>query len=432
MNYNDATDYILNIPKFSKKTTKENSLKILEMLGNPQNDYKIIHVAGTNGKGSTCAFLHSIFTNNNIKSGLFTSPHLVKVNERIRVSNQIVSDELFLKAFNEVYDIVKRAVDKGYSHPPFFEFLFLMSMVVFRIEKVSYVILETGLGGRLDATNVIEKPLISIITSISLEHTEILGDTVEKITSEKAGIIKEHTPIVYYASDEVVAEVIECKALEMKTRSYPVYDNEIKIIKKSDKNIDFSINCMYYEYGTVSVSFPASYQTINATLAIIAFEVMKKSDKTLENITNERVLDAISNTKWEGRMEEIHDGVYLDGAHNVSGIEKFIESVNDISTIKNKGKKYLVFSVVKEKNYIKMIELLGNGVKWDYIYIGNIDSNRALQKEDIRKQFNVDCEVVVFDSVVEAYKEAISKKTQNDLVFCAGSLYLVGEIRKEA
>ena len=200
MNYREATAYIDDTPRFTKKNTLENTKAVLAAMGHPERRMKLIHVAGSNGKGSVCAYLSSILTTAGKQTGLFVSPHLVDINERFQLNQQPVSDEEFLEAFEGVMEIVRRLLKERpdqFAHPTFFELLFLMGIWIFDRNHMEYVILETGLGGRFDATNVIEKPLISVITSISLEHTEYLGDTYELIAGEKAGIIKEGCPVVY-------------------------------------------------------------------------------------------------------------------------------------------------------------------------------------------------------------------------------------------
>ena len=189
MNYREIVDYIEEIPKFTSK--------------------KVIHVAGTNGKGSVCAYLDSMLRAGGYKVGLFTSPHLVKINERFKINGEMISDERFVKAFEEVQKIIKKAQEDGLDHPSYFETLFLMGMVVFKEANVDYVVLETGLGGRLDATNTVDHPLACIITSISLDHVEYLGDTIGKIAGEKAGIIKPQVPVIYDGHQPEASEVIE-------------------------------------------------------------------------------------------------------------------------------------------------------------------------------------------------------------------------------
>lgn len=197
MTYKEAEAYINSVPKFTSKNKPENTMELIRRLGHPERHMKVIHVAGTNGKGSVCAFLSSMLTEGGKRTGLFTSPHLVKINERFQINNEPVSDEIFLDAYERVMKLVEEMQKDGFYHPAYFELLFAIGMVIFEKAQVEYLILETGLGGRLDATNIVEKPVVTVITSISLDHTEILGDTIEEIAGEKAGIIKQGIPIVY-------------------------------------------------------------------------------------------------------------------------------------------------------------------------------------------------------------------------------------------
>ena len=196
MNYEEAVAYIEDIPRFTTKNSLDHTRECMRRLGHPQKKFRVIHVAGTNGKGSVCAYLDSMLRAGGYKVGLFTSPHLVKINERFKINGEMISDERFVKAFEEVQKIIKKAQEDGLDHPSYFETLFLMGMVVFKEADVDYVVLETGLGGRLDATNTVDHPLACIITSISLDHVEYLGDTIGKIAGEKAGIIKPQVPVI--------------------------------------------------------------------------------------------------------------------------------------------------------------------------------------------------------------------------------------------
>ena len=429
MNYDEAIKYLFNIPKFSKKTTNDNTLRILNLLDNPQNNLKVFHVAGTNGKGSVCAFLHNVLEAGGIKAGLFTSPHLVKANERIKIGRENINDDQFLEAFLTIYNVVNDNEFKGIVHPSFFEFIFLMALIAFRKNKIEYAVIEVGLGGRLDATNIVDKPLVSIITSISLEHTEVLGDTIEKIAFEKAGIIKHHVPVIFYASSSQVENVIRKRAIELGSEYYPLYDENIQITKKTDKYIDFSMNCRYYDNDYLRVPFPAAYQTINGSLAMLAFKIAANHCKELSEIPNERVIYGLSHTVWEGRMESIEDNVFIDGAHNISGVEKFVDAVLDYYV---DGDKYLLFSVVKEKRYKNMIDMLTKRVEWKHIYISSISSERAMDKEELKQLF-LDSgakSVSVHKDIREAFEIALKNKNKEDVLFCAGSLYLVGEIKE--
>jgi len=262
--YEKVEKQILDIPKFSKKTSKENLKNIYDSL--QLNSPGIIHVAGTNGKGSVCAFITSILTGCGKKVGTFTSPHLVSMTERIKINNNNIDEDSFVEAYEAVSEAVRENMDKGGEYPSFFEMLFLMAMHIFDKEKVEYIVLETGLGGRLDATNMFDEPLVSVITSISLDHMEILGDTIEAITAEKAGIIKTGVPVVFYGENNAVKDVIERRALQQNVKSYCVRKSDIISVKKCKNNIAFSLNNSYYDYGGLEVSFIADYQVINATL----------------------------------------------------------------------------------------------------------------------------------------------------------------------
>ena len=212
MTYKEAEAYINSVPKFTSKNKPENTMELIRRLGHPERSMKVIHVAGTNGKGSVCAFLSSMLTEGGKRTGLFTSPHLVKINERFQINNEPVSDEIFLNAYERVMKLVEEMQKDGFYHPAYFELLFAIGMVIFEEAQVEYLILETGLGGRLDATNIVEKPVVTVITSISLDHTEILGDTIEEIAGEKAGIIKQNIPIVYDGREKRAEKVILQKA----------------------------------------------------------------------------------------------------------------------------------------------------------------------------------------------------------------------------
>ncbi len=219
MTYEEAEAYINSVPKFTSKNKPENTQELICRIGHPERKMKVVHVAGTNGKGSVCAFLSTMLAAGGKRCGLFTSPHLVKINERFQINNIPVSDEIFLRAYDKVMKIVKEMQDDGFYHPAYFELLFAIGMVIFEEEGVEYLVLETGLGGRLDATNIVEHPIVTVITSISLDHTEILGDTIEEIAGEKAGIIKQGVPVVYDGREKRAEKVICKKAEEQNARA---------------------------------------------------------------------------------------------------------------------------------------------------------------------------------------------------------------------
>ncbi|MDY5577455.1 MAG: folylpolyglutamate synthase/dihydrofolate synthase family protein [Lachnospiraceae bacterium] len=426
MTYNEAVKYLLNIPKFSKKTSKENLAEILNRLGNPQDKIKVVHVAGTNGKGSVCAFLNSMLLGAGKTVGMFTSPHLVRMNERMRINGGVVGDEEFLAVFEKVRLQIEKMEPEGYVHPSFFEFLFIMAATLFSERQLEYGIFEVGLGGRLDATNIIKSPIVSVITSISLDHTEILGDTIEKIAKEKAGIIKPEVPVVYYQSSKETADVIEEIAKEKKTECYVLQDEEIKINEISSKYVDFSLDNRYYSCVNVRVDFPAVYQAVNCALALIAFQVIKGKDMTIRTEKPERYAAL---TRWEGRMEQVRPNVFLDGAHNLSGIKEFLAAAEQMEC---SGRKLLLFSVVVEKEYHEMIRLLTEHQLWQKIFVAQMENARTVSREELAEVFHqkTKTEISVFGHVREAFERAMEEKKDEDLLFCAGSLYLVGELKE--
>lgn len=427
MNYDEVTSYLLNIPKFSKKTSMENLAEILKRLGNPQEQVKSIHVAGTNGKGSVCAFLNTMLVKSKKQVGMFTSPHLVKMNERMRMNGEMVSDEEFVRIFQKVKDKVEEMQQEGFVHPSFFEFLFLMAALLFTEHQLEYGIFEVGLGGRLDATNILRKPEVSVITSLSLDHTEILGNTIEQIAAEKGGIIKEGVPVVFYQSSEQAAEVIAKIAEKKRAPLIILKDEDIKLNEISSKQVDFSLNNRYYNCGSVTVNFPAAYQAVNCSLALVAYQILKEKDREPGYIDSPEAF--VQLTRWEGRMEQVRKNVFLDGAHNLSGIREFQKAAENIGCA---GRKLLLFSVVGEKDYEHMIPLLLKDEVWDEVFIARMDNQRAVPEERIAEVFkkNSTVPISIFPNVKKAVRQALDVKNEEDILFCAGSLYLIGELKE--
>lgn len=424
MNYEEAVAYINDTPRFTKKNTLENTRAVLEYMGHPERRMKLIHVAGSNGKGSVCAYLSSILTTAGKQTGLFTSPHLVDINERFQLNQESVSNELFLEAFEKVMDAVHVLLREhvgSFAHPTFFELLFLMGMYIFGKSGMEYVVLETGLGGRFDATNVIEKPLVSVITSISLEHTEYLGDTYAKIAGEKAGIIKEGCPVVYDATRKDVEEAILAKAEEMHAKAYAIRPDMYKILMNTQKTIDFSMDTGYYLPMNVSISSVAEYQIMNAMQAVTAAHVLDIG------LTEEDIHRGMERMHWQGRMETVLPGVIFDGAHNDSGVEEFVKTARKFQ---KDTKVTMLFSCVREKDYEGMIRTICENISFECAVITQIESDRCVPSSELAEIFQryTDKPVVEISSIPEAFETALEKKGDG-ILFCVGSLYLVGSLK---
>lgn len=424
MNYREAEAYINDTPRFTKKNTLENTRMVLAAMGHPERGMKLIHVAGSNGKGSVCAYLSSILTTAGKQTGLFISPHLVDINERFQLNQQMVSNELFLEAFEAVMDIVHRLLKEqpgDFAHPTFFELLFLMGIWIFDKSGMEYVVLETGLGGRFDATNVIEKPMVSVITSISLEHTEYLGDTYEQIAGEKAGIIKEGCSVVYDGTRADVESVILKKAARMHAKAYAIRPDMYKILMNTQKTIDFSMDTGYYLPMDVSISSVAEYQIMNAMEAVTAARIMDIG------LTQEDIHNGMERMHWEGRMETILPGVILDGAHNDSGVEEFVKTVR---RFQKDGKVTLLFSCVKEKDYEGMIRTICENLELSGVVVTQIESDRLIPADELAQIFRkyTRQEVTAIASIPDALDAALEKKGDG-ILFCVGSLYLAGSLK---
>ena len=424
--YEEAERYINSIPRFTGKNSMEDTVRFLEHLGSPAQHCRIIHVAGTNGKGSVCAYLCSVFREAGISAGMFISPHLVSMRERLVADGVIATEEEFLQAFTAVREklsaLPPELVQESY-HPSFFEFLFFMAMVFFEKKGVEYVVLETGLGGRLDATNSVQRKDMCVITSIGYDHTEYLGETLWEIAGEKAGILRPGVPVVYSAGQKEAARRIEECAAGVGAETVPLPEHAIKEIKIQHKTIDFSLHLNYYDYIGFTVSMPAVYQAENAALAVTA--LVRLGDG---RITVPVMQEGIRKTAWEGRMEEILPSVYLDGAHNIDGIRAFLETVRLHPC---KGKRKLLYSVVRDKKYQAVTEAVALSGLFHEIGVVALKDERALPltilEDSYRQYTGFICRA--YDDLDSAFRELVQEKDDEDMVYIVGSLYLVGEIK---
>ena len=423
MTYQEATEFILSIPKFTSKNKPEHTRLFLQYLGHPERHFKVIHVAGTNGKGSVCAYLDAMLRAQKKRVGLFTSPHLVKINERIVVDGEMLSDAQFLSVFEKVQAAVGRMQEENLPHPTFFEFLFGMAVTAFAEAKVEYAVLETGLGGRLDATNTVEQPVCSVITSIGYDHTELLGDTLEKIAAEKAGIIKKGTPVIYMEGAEESNRVIEETAKNLGNRCKKIGKNAFKILGIQNKSIAFSCASAYYEDVTWRLNNTGVYQPENACLALEVMRLLFGEAKQLRAWQ-----EALSQVIWKGRMEEVQPDVFIDGAHNISAVERFAESVKKNST--GQGT-ILLFSAVQDKDYEQMIAYLCRQVDAEIYLVTQIQDKRADARGILTETFRrfTDRPVLEMETIADAW-EYIMKNQNGRRVYCLGSLYLVGMIKE--
>ncbi|MDE7323890.1 MAG: bifunctional folylpolyglutamate synthase/dihydrofolate synthase [Lachnospiraceae bacterium] len=443
--YADAEAFLSEVPKFTKKNPLEETRGFYAYIqGCEDGKYaeeklgKLIHIAGTNGKGSVCAFLQGICRESGYRTGMFISPHLVTTRERFWVDGSIISEEAFVCAFNWLAGMVEayRRIKPDYC-PTYFERLFFMGVYVFARAGVDITILETGLGGRLDTTNVISNPILTVITEIGFDHMEYLGGTIEQIASEKAGIIKHGVPVVFVDRKKQVSRIIGEKAAAYGCKCCLVSKNDYKINEIQKKFIDFSVSSLYYDYGRIMVRTTAVYQVENAAVAIRACEVLKR-ECGFEKITVKSIQAGISGMFWAGRMEEIVSRVCIDGAHNEDGIAAFVQSLKeapDLTEVSGSDRNVLIFSVVKDKQYDKMIEMLcGLQMITDFV-VTHIPGERGADLKELERIFGRYADksvqdIHVCENIEDAVKYSMSVRGKTGMVYIVGSLYLAGFVRK--
>lgn len=419
--YEECEKYILDIPKFAAKNELADTYRILEKLVDVDSLPHIIHVAGTNGKGSVCAFLRSILTEAGYHVGFFISPHLVDMTERIAVDYEDISREDFVRIFDKVKSCVEHMIECGEAHhPSFFEFIFLMAITYYCEQKPDYIILETGLGGRLDATNCIKGiEKTCVITEIGFDHMQYLGDTIAKIAGEKAGIINEGATVIYMDKREEASAVIRDKCVEMRTHYTEVKSSDISNVSDTSDGLSFDVKIGSNHFRDMEISTKALYQCENAALAI--------NTAMLLGIDEESVRAGIKAMKWAGRMEKIADGIYLDGAHNEDGVEACLKSVKHMP-----GEKILLFAVVNDKKYESMIEQIVKSGAFEHILVTKAGEDRATDVNMIadifRSKAKGEIQVEAYENIGEAYNRSLGIRDNRTLIV-TGSLYLVGEIK---
>lgn len=437
--YEEAVAYLNDMPRFTVKKDNRDFRWFLKKLGNPEQDLRIIHVAGTNGKGSVCAYMSSILQEAGYRTAVFTSPHLVDMRERFAVNGEMISEEAFLQAFCAVGD----AVQKANSVTPefvlnFYEYLFCMALLCFAEEKPDYCIIETGLGGRLDATNYVDNKLLTVITRISLDHVQYLGDTTAKIAAEKAGILRPGVPVVYLDGDADASAVICRKASELDAPQIPVSKKDYTFLGFRKKYIDFSLRSEYYNYISLTLHTIARYQMENAALAVRAVEVLFRSTDTEENggrlcagagcPTVEEIRRGILGCFWQGRMEEVLPEVYVDGAHNDDGIRAFLDTVTEDGHATGRR---LLFGVAADKDCRHMIQRVITSGLFDHIAFTHMRTARSLSLEEFRDLLAAyPGHYTMYTEADTALREQLREQRPGERLYIAGSLYLVGEIKE--
>lgn len=421
--YIEAERYILGIPKFVPGRTLEDTRRLLRQITGESVKSGIIHIAGTNGKGSVCAYLRSIIMESGATAGMFISPHLETLRERICMGREWISEEEFTAVSEKVRQAAEDERERGYAFPSFSEFLFLMAMCFFGQKNPDYIILETGMGGRLDATNCIADPKLCVITEIGYDHMQYLGDTIEKIAAEKAGIIKPGVPVVFVDKRPEGTAVLTEYAKKAKSPVIILKKDNILDVNINNKTIDFSLHTGYYNYVSLFLDTPALYQTENASLAAVAAQSLMDG-----RITPDTVRKGLSEARWPGRMEEVLPGVYLDGAHNEDGVEALLDTVRNDGC---RGRRLLLFGAAADKRYDKMIRKTAESGLFDKAAVTEIKSDRSASIDELKMIWEKYKETAYsfYNEAGEAFFALLADKGRDDIIYIAGSLYLVGQIK---
>jgi dihydrofolate synthase/folylpolyglutamate synthase len=421
MNYKEALEYIHGTRKFGCKLGLENIKTLLGMLENPHEKLKYVHVAGTNGKGSTVAFISNILIESGYRTGVFISPYIERFTERIRVNREEIPREDLARITEVVKEKVDEMLNKGLFHPTEFEIVTAIAFQYYYEMKCDIVVLEVGLGGRFDSTNVINTPLVSVITSVSYDHMNILGNTLSQIAFEKAGIIKNNSDVILYPQEIEVEKVIESACNQRNSSLHKVKFSDIQ-------PIDYSIEGQTFNYGlheNLKIKLLGGHQLKNA---VVALETCKLLNLKGLKITDETIRKGLEETNWPGRMEVICKNplVLIDGAHNIDGVKVLAEN---ISTYFSSKKKIFIIGVLKDKEYKAMIEVIAPVA--DKIITVTPLSERALSAVELADIIKPYCkDVLVSDTIENGIMTAIQIYSNDGIICAFGSLYYIGEVRR--
>ncbi len=425
--YQETIDYLYALQKHGIKLALSNSFRLMESLGNPHRKFKTVHVAGTNGKGSTSAFIASIVRAAGLRVGLYTSPHLVSFTERIRIDGDPISEQRVV----ELAQRVRKACDGINAHagitainPTFFEVTTAIAFTCFAEEEVDLAVIEVGMGGRLDSTNVIA-PLVSIITNIDLEHTEYLGTTLEAIAAEKAGIIKPGVPVVTGATQPGVVSIIKRTADENASAISRLFKDFMPENASSGSEPSFDYHGIKAAWQGLKIHMIGRHQLDNACLALAAVEYLRDAGLTIDEYA---VRQGLERAHWEGRMERlaVKPDIYLDGAHNPASAKRLASTIRDLKNAY--GRVVLVVGILGDKDYRGIAEQIVPLA--DRVVVTKPHYSRALDVSilagEIRKLHSG---VSSVETVTEAIARARLEASPDDLILVTGSLYVVGEAR---
>jgi len=421
VDYKEAMDYLHGTYKFGSRLGLQRIQTLLEFLGNPHKDLKYVHIAGTNGKGSIASFVFNILKEAGYNTGLFTSPYIQRFSERIKINDTEIENESIARILTIIKEKISQMQNEGHEHPTEFEILTAMAFIYYKENNCDIVVLEVGIGGDIDSTNVIEKSQVSVITTISYDHMDLLGNTLEEIATRKSGIIKQNGKVVVYPQCEEVIEVIE-KVCSNKNAT--LHKVSAESIVENHSGLDGQI-FDFESLKNIKISMLGKHQILNAAVAIKAINVL--ADNGFK-ITDEAIKTGLLKAKWPGRLEIVNREplFILDGAHNIQGTDNLIKNLKNL--LQNK-KFIFIVGVLKDKEYEAMLlKFIPFASKFFTVTPQN--TPRGMKSEDLAEFIKIYHEnVQAFDSVGDAINEAINTISSDEVICAFGSLYYIGEVR---
>ncbi|WP_206662939.1 bifunctional folylpolyglutamate synthase/dihydrofolate synthase [Anaerobacillus alkaliphilus] len=418
ISYKEACDVVFSAQKFGISLGLDRMELMLEELGNPERQIPAIHLAGTNGKGSTLTYLAAIFTEAGYSVGTYTSPAINKLNDKIKVNGEEISDEDFANIIEEFQPVIENVSKTSFGPPTEFEILTAVAFKYFAVKKPDIVFIETGLGGRLDSTNVVF-PLVSIITTIGHDHMDLLGNTIAKVAAEKAGIIKEGVPVVSGCKQEEAVEVMRNRSQQLSSSLYQL-DEDFQCIHQGD-HFAFKWEDMYLE--DLKTGMIGKHQQENATLAMMAIQALKQEF----SISEHAIRRGVANAKIANRIEIVHEHptIIFDGGHNLEGMEALSQTLSSNFQGKNI---YILFCAMKDKDITAMLKPLIDLAT--EIILTKFDFERVMDPYQVYSNLPLQNMKVVENSL-EAYDQIKQKLHSNDVLVVTGSLYFLNHVRSE-
>lgn len=423
MTYAEAIKFIESTEKFGIKPGLDAIKRLLAKLGNPQNDLEVIHIAGTNGKGSTASYIKSILMHAGYRVGFYTSPSLYALEERIQINNGLIDPIDFAAVTSDVKNAVDALVKEGFEPNTEFEIFTAMALLHFKKQAVDFVVLEVGLGGRLDATNVVDKPLVSVITPIALDHVNILGDTLEKVAYEKGGIIKDSVPLVIHPQELEASEVLKTLAEEKSASVIVAPVDLVEVTEMSLEGTVFTLGVHPYK-----ISMIGKHQAQNAVVAMTAVEVLNREYN--KHIPEDAILKGLETTKWPCRLEVVDRSpkLILDGAHNPHGAKALAQSLERI--LPKGSKPTVLIGMLSDKDVDEVLNIMQ--AYFGKVIVTEPRNDRKMSADDLsHKLESLGAETVVEKDVSKALQVALDLTDSSEIILAFGSFYLVGQIRQE-